>query len=262
MDATGTLCTSDTLLNHVLRNAWWGIKSNYKGMPVDCPQRNERQPWLGDRTAGCLGESFLFDNERLYTKWMRDLADGVRSDGALSNVTPAFWNYYEDNMSWPAVFPMACDMLYRQFGNKQPIIDSYPYLRKWLTHMLTEYEHDGLITKDKYGDWCIPPEELTITHSNDKSRQTDGTLISTAYGIHILRLMERFAPIAGHEEDVRQYQERRQTMTRAFNRRFLTIKRGTSPRQVMCSIPTACSMATIRQRPMCFRSPSALCPTV
>lgn len=230
MDATGTLCTSDTLLNHVLRNAWWGIKSNYKGMPVDCPQRNERQPWLGDRTAGCLGESFLFDNERLYTKWMRDLADGVRSDGALSNVTPAFWNYYEDNMSWPAVFPMACDMLYRQFGNKQPIIDSYPYLRKWLTHMLTEYEHDGLITKDKYGDWCIPPEELTITHSNDKSRQTDGTLISTAYGIHILRLMERFAPIAGHEEDAKQYQQMRQTMTRAFNRRFLTIKRGTSPR--------------------------------
>ena len=34
---------------------FWGIRSNYKGMPVDCPQRNERQPWLGDH-AMALGE--------------------------------------------------------------------------------------------------------------------------------------------------------------------------------------------------------------
>lgn len=230
METTGHLVTSDTLLNHVLKNAWWGIKSNYKGMPVDCPQRNERQPWLGDRTVGCLGESFLFNNERLYAKWMADLRDGVRSDGALSNVTPAFWNYYEDNMTWPAVFPLACDMLYEQYGNAEPIVTSYPYIRKWLTHMLNEYERDGIITKDKYGDWCVPPEKLTITHSNDPTRQTDGKLISTAYGIGILRLMEKFAPLAGHEDDVEAYREKRKTMTEAFNRTFLTYKRGTSPR--------------------------------
>ena len=65
--ATGLFECSDTLLNKVMHNAWWGLYSNYKGMPVDCPQRNERQPWLGDRTMGSLGESFLFDIERLYT---------------------------------------------------------------------------------------------------------------------------------------------------------------------------------------------------
>ncbi len=27
---------------------WWGISANYKGMPLDCPQRNERMPWLAD----------------------------------------------------------------------------------------------------------------------------------------------------------------------------------------------------------------------
>ncbi len=230
MAATGRLATSDTLLNHVLRNAWWGVKSNYKGMPVDCPQRNERQPWLGDRTAGCLGESFLFDNERLYAKWMADLRDGVREDGSLSNVTPAYWNYYEDNMTWPAVFPMACDMLYEQYGNAGPIVRSYPYIRKWLTHMLDEYERGGIITKDKYGDWCVPPEKLTITHSNDRTRQTDGKLIATAYGVGILRLMEKFAPMAGHEADVEAWRTKRAELTEAFNRTFLTLRRGTSPR--------------------------------
>ena len=61
MATIGHIETSDTILNKVLENAWWGIYSNYKGMPVDCPQRNERQPWLGDRTVGSLGESFVFD---------------------------------------------------------------------------------------------------------------------------------------------------------------------------------------------------------
>jgi alpha-L-rhamnosidase len=73
MATTGRFECSDTILNKVMKNAWWGILDNYKGMPVDCPQRDERQPWLGDRTMGSLGESFLFDNERLYTKWMRDI---------------------------------------------------------------------------------------------------------------------------------------------------------------------------------------------
>ncbi len=240
MAKTGYIETADTILNKVLHNAWWGIRSNYKGMPVDCPQRNERQPWLGDRTVGCLGESFLFNNERLYTKWMRDLSEGVRSDGAMSNVTPSFWNYYEDNMTWPAVFPFACDMLYEQYGNKQPIIDSYESIKKWLNHMLTEYEHDGIITKDKYGDWCIPPEKLTITHSSDPTRQTDGKLISTAYGIRILQLMEKFANIqlkdgnpikeAELKADVKFFSGKRQAMIDAFNKKFLTVKRGTSTR--------------------------------
>ena len=240
MRTTGHIATADSILNKVLRNARWGILSNYKGMPVDCPQRNERQPWLGDRTVGCLGESFLFDNERLYTKWMRDIAEGVRSDGAISNVTPAFWNYYEDNMTWPAVFPFACDMLYEQYGNSQPIVDCYWAMRKWLNHMITEYEHDGIITKDKYGDWCVPPEKLTMIHSNDPERQTDGSLISTAYAIRVLQLMKKFAEIklrcgnAAEEvalkADMAEYSERQKVMTEAFNRRFLTVKRGTSVR--------------------------------
>lgn len=230
MASTGRIETADTILNKVIRNAWWGIRDNYKGMPVDCPQRNERQPWLGDRTVGCLGESFLFNNERLYTKWMRDLCEGVRSDGAISNVTPAFWNYYEDNMTWPAVFPFACDILYEQYGNRQPIIDSYPYIKKWLDHMLKEYCHDGIITKDKYGDWCVPPEKLTITHSNDPARQTDGTLISTAYGVRILQLMEKFARLQGMDAEAKGWKEKRRELTDAFNKRFLTVRRGTSPR--------------------------------
>ena len=94
LETTGSFQSSNTTLNAVYKNAWWGIASNYKGMPVDCPQRNERQPWLGDRVIGAMGESYLFDNAKLYAKWMDDIQQSQTEEGAIPDVAPAFWNYY------------------------------------------------------------------------------------------------------------------------------------------------------------------------
>ncbi len=224
MATTGMFACSDTILNKVMQNAWWGILDNYKGMPVDCPQRDERQPWLGDRTMGSLGESFCFDNERLYTKWMRDIAEAQRTDGCIPDVAPAFWNYYSDDVAWASALPFSCDMLWQQFGNRQAVDDNYPAIKKWVLHILEEYSKDGIIHCGKYADWCVPPEKLELIHSQDEARKTDVTLISTAYIIRTLQLMEQW----GCERHL--WQPIRERMTEAFNRHFLTVKRGTSPR--------------------------------
>ena len=63
MPLTGTFECDNPILNQLVKNAFWGIRGNYKGIPLDCPQRDERQPWLGDHTNGALGESF-FDGKR------------------------------------------------------------------------------------------------------------------------------------------------------------------------------------------------------
>ena len=230
MLTAGTITTSNDVLNTIYRNAWWGIFSNYKGMPVDCPQRNERQPWLGDRTVGSLGESYVFNCERLYSKWMRDICESQRTDGVFSDVAPAFWRYYNDDVTWPSALPFTCDMLYRQYGNSRPAVDAYPYLKKWIQHVTTEYMRDDLITKDTYGDWCVPPEDLKLIHSQDAARKTDGTLISTAYMIRDLRLMQQWAEWQGLTADRERYADLERRMTAAFNKRFLTEKHGTSKR--------------------------------
>jgi len=224
MQPTGSFECSDTILNKVMRNAWWGVLDNYKGMPVDCPQRDERQPWLGDRTVGSLGESFLFNNERLYTKWMRDICEAQRTDGCIPDVAPAFWNYYSDDVAWASALPFSCDMLWRQFGNRQPITDCYPHIKRWVQHIVEEYGRDGIIHCGKYADWCVPPESLELIHSQDPARITDVSLISTAYIIRTLQLLESW----GCEPEL--WRPLREEMTEAFNRQFLTVKRGTSPR--------------------------------
>jgi len=214
----GQISTSDTLLNHIVRNAWWGINANYKGMPIDCPQRNERMPWLGDRATGSLGESYLFDNETLYAKWLDDIQEAQKPDGSLPDVAPAYWNYYSDNMTWPGTYLLVADMLYQQFGDLAPVRRHYDSMKKWLWYMRDRYAKGGLMTKDKYGDWCVPPESPQLIHTRDSSRITDGRLIATAYYYHFLRLMTRFAGLL-HRPD--EYTSKAAIVKAAFNRQFL-----------------------------------------
>lgn len=228
MTETGSFHSDNDILNKVYHNACWGILSNYKGMPVDCPQRDERQPWLGDRTGGCYGEAFIFDNNNFYAKWNRDIVEAQREDGCIPDVAPAFWNYYSDNMTWPAALPFSMQMMYRQYGNDAPIRKYYHAVKLWLSHMKDRYGRDGLMTKDKYGDWCTVPEKLELIHSKDPKRITDGTLIATAYYFRCCKVMEKFAHLLGNTADADFYAGEAETTKAAFNRTFLHIAKGTS----------------------------------
>lgn len=221
---TGSFNSSNATLNRIWQNAWWGIASNYKGMPVDCPQRNERQPWLGDRATGALGESFLFDNSALYAKWLNDIEQSQTAEGAIPDVAPAFWNYYSDNVTWPGTYILVADMLYRQYGDKQPIIKHYPSMKKWMGYMQQKYLKDFILTKDKYGDWCVPPESLELIKSRDSMRTTKGELIATAYYYRLLQHMQQFAKLAGQEADVQAYALLAGKIKDAFNNRFYNAK--------------------------------------
>ncbi|MCD2423065.1 glycoside hydrolase family 78 protein [Niabella pedocola] len=221
MATNGKLETSNATLNQVLKNAWWSIASNYKGMPVDCPQRNERQPWLGDRTQGALGESYLFNNATLYAKWLDDIRESQTEEGAIPDVAPAFWNYYSDNVTWPAAYILVADMLYQQYGDRQSVVKHYPSMKKWMDYMQRKYMKGELITKDKYGDWCVPPESLELIRSKDPLRNTDGTLMATAYYYHLLQTMKRFAALAGRSGDIAGYDRLATRIKTAFNKTFL-----------------------------------------
>ncbi len=227
MEETGSFSCSDTILNKVYHNAQWGILANYKGMPVDCPQRDERQPWLGDRTRGNLGESFIFDNNLLYRKWDRDIVEAQREDGCIPDVAPAYWNYYSDNITWPAALPFSMEMQYDQFGDIYAISKFYPAVKKWMDHMSYQYEKNGLMPRDKYGDWCVPPEDIKMIHSRDPKRVTDGTLIATAYYYALNKKMQRFADILGKSDDAKAFASKADEVKEAFNKKFLTVNKDT-----------------------------------
>ncbi|WP_347052484.1 glycoside hydrolase family 78 protein [Flavobacterium olei] len=222
---TGTFESSDATMNQIFKNAYWGIRGNYKGMPIDCPQRNERQPWLGDRTTGAYGESFIFNNQTLYAKWLDDIKNAQTADGGIPDVAPAFWRYYGDNVTWPGTYITVADMLYQQFADKKVIEKHYPSMKKWVVYMEKNYLVKDLMTKDKYGDWCVPPESLELIHSKDSARTTNGELIASAFYYHLLQKMKKFATINDSgNEDIQYYEGLSQRIKSAFNAKFFNLK--------------------------------------
>jgi len=224
MNTAGTFETSNALINQIFKNAWWGIAGNYKGIPIDCPQRNERMPWLGDRGAVAHGENFLFDNGRFYAKWLQDIRNAQKEDGAIPDVAPAFWRYYSDNMSWPGSIVLITEMLYKQTGDVNAVAENYPAIKKWLAYMQDRYMKDNILTKDSYGDWCMPPVTIEAGRGKSADKKYPSELISTAYYYHFTQLMMQFSKISGNEGDYKDYEALGDKIKAAFNQRFYNEK--------------------------------------
>lgn len=226
MKTIGNFETSNTTINQIYRNAYWGIRGNYRSFPTDCPQRDERMPWLGDRATGSYGESFVFDHTLLYEKWLHDIEDAQKENGSLPDIAPAYWDFYGDNMTWPAVLLMSANMLYNQRGDVLPIQEHYQAMKKWLTYMESHFMKDYIMTRDVYGDWCVPPESPELIHSKDPSRKTDGQLLATSYHYYFLQLMSKFAMLCNHPEDVNDFELLAQHVKKAYNNKFLNREKG------------------------------------
>jgi len=224
MNTVGTFETSNALTNQIFKNAWWGIAGNYKGIPIDCPQRNERMPWLGDRGAVAHGENFLFDNGKFYAKWLQDIRNAQKEDGAIPDVAPAFWRYYSDNMSWPGSIVLITEMLYKQTGDVNAVTDNYPAIKKWLRYMQERYMKDYILTKDSYGDWCMPPVNIEAGRGKSADKKYPSELISTAYYYHFTQLMMQFSQISGNDSDYKEFKALGDKIKSAFNQKFYNEK--------------------------------------
>ena len=190
---------SNPLLNQIHDNIFRGVRGNYRSIPTDCPQRDERQGWLGDRAAESLGETYLFDVSAFYPKWMTDIRDAQRDDGALSDVCPTYWPIYSENITWPSAFTFIPGSIHRQYGDTRVLAANYDAMVKWIRHMEQYITSDGITERDTYGDWCMPPEDPRLIHSEDPARKTSKGILATAYSIQNYRFLARYAEILGKD---------------------------------------------------------------
>ncbi|HET7896942.1 MAG TPA: alpha-L-rhamnosidase C-terminal domain-containing protein, partial [Flavisolibacter sp.] len=94
-------------------------------------------------------------------------------------------------------------------------------MKKWLAYMKKKYRTAGYImTKDSYGDWCMPPESPELIHSKDSLRNTDPKLIATAYYYYFLQVMQRFARLSGNANDISAYKAEAAHVKESFNKTF------------------------------------------
>lgn len=253
IQSAGEFACSDPLVNRIYSNVLWGVSGNYRSIPTDCPQRDERQGWLGDRTEECRGETYLFNVAALYAKWLRDIADGQRPNGSISDVNPTYWPMYNDNVTWPSSAAVIPGTLFQQYGDTNVLREAYPAAKKWILHMQS-YITDGLIRKDNYGDWCVPPEDPKLIHSKDPARQTDRTLLASAYLFYDARLLGDYARTLGYPEDAASFENLSDQLKTNLNSRMFDPEKGfySNGSQTACVLPLAFDLAPRDQRDRVF----------
>jgi len=94
-------------------------------------------------------------------------------------------------------------------------------MKKWIAYMKGKYiNNEGLMTKDSYGDWCVPPESPELIHAKDSSRITNPQLIATAYYYYLLQLMSKFASLTNNPADCATFDTEAAKVKIALNKKF------------------------------------------
>jgi alpha-L-rhamnosidase len=223
LEETGTLVTSDSLLNRLQHNIVWGQRSNFLDVPTDCPQRDERLGWTGDAQVFSRTAAFNLDVSGFFAKWLADLAADQFPGGSVPWVIPNVLG--EDSVrsggtaGWSDAAVVIPWTMYLTYGDKGLLARQYPSMRGWVEYARRQAGPDLIWSPGwQFGDWLA-------LHSDDPSYPgaTTGTdFLATAYLAHSTDLLARSARALGREEDAARYQALFRQVRDAFNREFVS----------------------------------------
>ncbi|TAG11242.1 MAG: alpha-rhamnosidase, partial [Verrucomicrobia bacterium] len=249
----GSFECSAPVINRFHQNVHWGLRGNYRSAPTDCPQRDERQAWLGDRAFSSRGETYMFDAAAFYAKWLRDMRDSQKDTGSISDVCPNYWPLYNDNVTWPSTALIIPQALYEQYGDVRVIEEHYTAMVRWIDYM-SQFIEDGLIARDTYGDWCVPPEGPYLIFTEDPARKTHPMILASSYFSNNLRLMAQYAKLLGKTKESEIYQQRASAMAEALHKKFFNPKEGyyDNGTQTSCVLMLAFDLVPANERQRVF----------
>ena len=213
----------------------------FSGYMVDCPHL-ERTGYGGDGNSSTMTLQTMYDVAPTYMNWLSAWSDNVAEDGSLPYVAPAGGG--GGGPYWSGFFIKAPWRTYLNYGDRRPLERYYDQMKLWLEYV-RKYSTDGLLqswpdTDNRMwflGDWLAPDGVdvggESVVHANN-------CFISDC-----LRNMATIARLLGHDDDARQFEQRRETLNAAIHAKFFhgsTYANGTPLDQsyaLLAGIPTS-----------------------
>lgn len=157
----GKITTGNELINKLISNTLWGLRSNYLSVPTDCPQRNERLGWTADTQVFAETGSFFANTDKFFHKWMRDLRDSQSPLGGFSGVAPTaqYGAGPQDMMrlGWADAGIIVPWTIWKQYGDKTIIEENWEAMNRFMLHVNdTKYDHRTLSAENgnyQWADW-------------------------------------------------------------------------------------------------------------
>lgn len=219
MRPTGRFRCSNRLLNRLSENIRWGLRGNFLDVPTDCPQRDERLGWTGDAQVFAGTAAFHYDVRAFFHKWLQDLRDGQRGDGAYPDVAPDVLGKLGPqqfgNAAWADAGIICPWRIYEHYGDKHILEDNYEAMCRWIEFQ-RRTSRDLIRPRTAYGDW------LAIDAVTPQNAPVPSDLVGTAYFAHTTDLMAAIAGVLGHRADAAKFRALHRRIVAAFRRAYVT----------------------------------------
>jgi alpha-L-rhamnosidase len=208
---TVDLHTGSEMINQLWSNILWGQRSNFVGVPTDCPQRDERLGWTADAQVFWRAASYNMDLSQFSKKFAGDVR-GTQAGTAMygifapgtSTPNPGFGAGWSDAgviIPWTA---------WLQSGDTRVIEQNWDAMEKYLAAIEAESpDHIWRKSGIPFGDWLSP------------ERPTKQALVATAYWAYDVTLMKQMAHALGRADDEKKYEDLFEKIRAAFQAEFV-----------------------------------------
>ena len=181
LPSTGTLKTSDAMLDQLVSNISWSQRGNFLSIPTDTPARDERLGWTGDISLFAPTANYLVDTRAFLSHWMADVRNSQYANGDLPAVVPTPQGQFGDSgVGWSDVMITVPYAVWRSYGDTGILRENYPAMQKFFEFV-----------RDSAGPDLLEPGRTTF-FTNDWLHLDDPTeqgVLGTAYYAENARMM-------------------------------------------------------------------------
>ena len=217
---TAQLKTGSELINSLWRNILWGQRSNFVGVPTDCPQRDERLGWMADAQVFWRTATYNMDLAAFSRKFSADMRGTQTGSGKGTEAAGDLFGIFapgistissESGAGWSDAGVIIPWTSWEQTGDKQILEQNWDAMTKYLA-AIERSNPDFLWKKNAgiaFGDWLSP------------EGPTQYPLVATASWAYDITLMQQMAHALGKTEEEATYAALFKNIQAAFAKTFV-----------------------------------------
>jgi alpha-L-rhamnosidase len=214
---TGSFTCSNPLLNYIYEATSHTILNNLHSIPTDTPVY-EKNGWTGDAHLIAETANYNFDLLLFWEKWVQDIQDCQKPDGAIPLIVPASKWGWDHAPVWTSVYVLVPWYLYMHYGDRHVLDQHYNGIKAYANWEISKLDADHT-AHSVLGDW-VPPG------SKDWSAPEGTRLMASAYAYHILKTVCQIAEVVGTASDVEHYNRVAIKIEESFHTTFFNPAKG------------------------------------
>jgi len=217
---TAQLKTGSSMINSLWSNILWGQRSNFIGVPTDCPQRDERLGWTADAQVFWRTATYNMDLAAFSRKYTGDIRGTQVGSGAGTEAAGTLFGIFAPGIAttasssgagWSDAGVIIPWTAWIQTGDKTVLEQNWDSMTKYLA-AIEQANPDFLWKKNAgtpFGDWLSP------------EGPTQYPLVATASWAYNTTLMQQMAHALGKTDEEAKYARLFANIKAAFAKSFI-----------------------------------------